>query len=213
MTKRFAAMIVVALSSTPAIADGVSIPMEVEGTLAENGNRYWMMVSGDAPWALELDGFRRAAAKETLKSTPNARVRAFGVVAVRLNGNQILIPTRVLQVSTLAVGKPGGMKITRIEAGSPAANRLAVDDIIIEIEGKTITNRERLHEVLGPLRGKTVSIVVIRDGISKVIDGIALLTTEPALGVHSEPVLTWSDGVSSPSTGGPPDPPKPPKDG
>jgi serine protease DegQ len=60
---------------------------------------------------------------------------------------------------------PGGALIANIEDGSPAATAgLLVGDVIVELDGVTITGPDSLRTTLGDRPGKSVAVVILRGG-------------------------------------------------
>jgi membrane-associated protease RseP (regulator of RpoE activity) len=199
MKFRLAAVLAVMIAGR-STADGVAIVLELEGTLADNRGQFVLMVENEGSWVLDLNGFDR----ETARKSPGARVRVTGSAQVRTAGNQLILADRVVHVNLFAVGRPGGLKVTKVVPGSPAENKLAVNDIITEINGKSVASKEKLVEMVGSLRGKPITVVIIRDGISKTVEGITLRTADTPLGVYTEPVLSWGlGGMAMPTDPGP----------
>jgi membrane-associated protease RseP (regulator of RpoE activity) len=199
MRFRLAALVVALLVGRSA-ADSVAVVLELEGALTENRGQFLLMVENEGSWALDLNGFDR----ETARKSPGARVRITGSVTVRTAGNQLILADRIVRVNLFAVGRPGGLKVTKIVPGSPAESKLSVNDIITEINGKSVVSKEKLVELVGSLRGKPITVVIIREGISKTVEGITLRTADTPLGVYTEPVLSWGlGGMAMPTDPGP----------
>jgi serine protease DegQ len=63
---------------------------------------------------------------------------------------------------------PGGALIANIEDGSPAATAgLLVGDVIVELDGVTITGPDSLRTTLGDRPGKSVEVVILRGGVKQ----------------------------------------------
>jgi hypothetical protein len=180
-------------SALASAADGVSLYLEMDGSLSENRNQFTLSVDGDGTWALDLNDYWATQAREHLRKRPGAKFRVNGAVGVRTAGNVIQLRDRTLHVSALSPGTPA-IKVKTVFPGSPAENRLAINDIIIEVQEKEVTTYDAMVQYLAAHRGESIKMVVVRDGRTVVVDKLTLRTNGPALGITGETVWQWPIG-------------------
>jgi hypothetical protein len=195
-------------------ADGVSLVVELEGDLSESGDRFTLSVNGQR-WTLDLNEPTLPRAREIVTRSPGAKVFVFGMVRARVSENGLVqLANRLVQVTALEAGIPG-IKITKVWDDYPASRKLKEKDIIREVEGKRITNFQRLLEVLEENRGKQITVVVIRNGRYLAVPAIELRSSEARLGIAGD--VVWTRPDAAPATPLTPDkfektPPKVPPD-
>jgi hypothetical protein len=179
----------------PASADSLALVLELEGTLSERGGGFSLTVDGEGSWELDLPPELRTTAKESLRRYASPKMFVVGSVRVRSFESTVQLNSRAVKVTALDRAVPG-VKVLTTVPGLPAATLLQPGDIIRELNEDEITSYERLIETVEKNRGKTVKCVVTRDGVAKLIEGLALRAEGRALGVTGETVWT------SPSRGG-----------
>jgi phosphoglycolate phosphatase-like HAD superfamily hydrolase len=166
-----------------AAADFVSMQMEFEGTLVQNSNQLVLVVEGEGSWNLQFDEQSPPDAARALQKFIGKKTRVTGSVQLRTAGNQLQVRDRTVRFRYYLVG--WGAKIESITAGYPAAGKLEVNDVILEVQGKKTDTYDRLIEVLNTFRGQSVKLVVVHKGLSKVVE-VALRDSGPLLGVTGQ---------------------------
>lgn len=185
-------------------ADGISLHVEMVGSVAETRNQFTLTVAGESAWTLELSTTDVPKVRDHLRKYPGGKVRAFGAVGVRAAGNVLELRDRTFRAAFLELGTPG-IKVKSIIPGSPAETKLALNDIIYEIQEKEVTTYDAMIQFLYAHRGETIRMVVIRDGQSIVVDKLALRTIGPPLGITGEIEWQWyRGGAPAPGTAAPP---------
>jgi hypothetical protein len=151
-------------------ADSVAIVLELEGTLsraAKGDSQFSLSAEGERDWTLRLSGPELNRAREILRKSRDRKVFVTGTVQVRTVGGTIQLRDRMVQVNFLAPLTPA-VRVTQVNRFSPADGRLKAGDIILEVgEAKKlidVTTWGKLVLFLADKQGKTVNIVVERDG-------------------------------------------------
>lgn len=152
-------------------------PLELTDSLEVDGQT---AAADDGAYLVALVGRRRAtvlsAAAAMVRGDqrlrPAAEVIPFGVDdAVYRRRHREVFDRSVEQAAAAALatlGRPvsrraGGVVVVDVVGGSPADDRLRVDDVILTVNGESTTTPSRLREVVTAAEGR-VRVVVERDG-------------------------------------------------
>jgi serine protease Do len=122
-------------------------------------------------------------------------------------GNPGYLGVAVLDVTderakALKLKDDSGIEVIKVDEDSPASRAgLKIDDVVLEVDGKSVTDHEQFHVTIGEMQpGTKVKLTVWRDGAKKTI--VATLAARPD---SAYPYL----GPDSPNAPMPPLPPLP----
>lgn len=152
-------------------------PLELADSLEVDGRT---ATAADGTYLVALVGRRRATSLSAVAAIvrgdqrlrPAAEVIPFGVddAAYRRRHREVFDHSveRATAAALAALGRPvsrhaGGVVVVDVVGGSPADDRVRVDDVILTVDGEPTTTPARLREVVAAADGR-VRVVVERDG-------------------------------------------------
>jgi hypothetical protein len=170
-------------------ADAIRVRVELEGTLKKEAGNWSIKVDGEGEWLLDLSEQNREYAANTVKSRGERwRVRVMGSVRAQTQDGFLRLKDRTVDVSFIQEMTPG-VRVEKFTRESPANGRLKVGDIIIELDEQPITGMKKLTDLVKEKKGKEVTILVVRDGVTQRPTKITLNNADRPLGV--DPADVW----------------------